>query len=742
MASSKSELNVTDKQIVRLYEGRRYREAIKKIEKKLNANINQPSLWQLLCDCYNELGDSKAALGVMLQRVKLFPHDADALCSLAQYQARLGLYGEAEAHYLKATLLSSTPDKVWMALATLYTVQNRLGHAEASYNKVLDLYPTHIDASLALGILYLGVESYKPALALFKNVVESEGDEVMNGQFLNAIGVCYRKLGLLEESIHYLNKAIAINPSDGEYYVNKGNTLIALDRNKESLVCMKEAVRLNCKNPKLFKNLGWSYRTQPMMIDALSNYKRAVELGNGDAEFKVMVQAVYQELGDFKSGEAAFPESEQAQARTERVMYNQISYYPYNPDKSAADILRLYKQYVGLAYPVGSGSVLEKKRESLQGRKIRVGFISPDFKSHVCRYFYEPLLKHNDSSRISLFAYSNSDTEDAVTAELKGYFQKWLDVTGFNDKEAANAINQDEIDILIDLAGHTHGNRLGVLALRPAPMQVSYLGYGYTTGLSQIDYFIGDDHFTPFGCEDSFSEGILRLEGPAFCYVPPTAKLPEITPPPVLRNGFVTFGSLSRLVRFNDRVLVTWSKILEALPSSKLILDQRAFADEKTKEWFYSRMQRLGLPIDRIILRSKENHWESFQDIDISLDSFPHNAGTTIFESLFMGVPVLSKLDRPSVGRFGASILTPLEMTDWLASTEEEYVEKAVSLSSDVQGLVQIRASLRQRMESSPLMDSEGFAKDFQARIIEALQHKEKLFLGGEDAIELTDSHE
>jgi len=265
------------------------------------------------------------------------------------------------------------------------------------------------------------------------------------------------------------------------------------------------------------------------------------------------------------------------------------------------------------------------------------------------------------------------------------------------------------------MAGHTAGNRLPVFAMRPAPTQASYfVGFVQTTGLKEIDYFICDENLVPAGSEPYFSEQPCRLPAPAFSYAPPRENIPELSELPAVRKGYVTFGSLTRLTRLNDPMLRVWGEILHRVPGSRMLLVQTPFAHEGTREMFWQRLEGLGIARDRVDLTCSTPHWQAYQDIDITLDCWPQNNGTTTLESLWMGVPVLSKMDRPSVGRWGATALTPLGLDDWLVADEESFVEKAVAAASDLDALSTLRGRLRSKLENSALLDGAAFTQNLE----------------------------
>lgn len=364
--------------------------------------------------------------------------------------------------------------------------------------------------------------------------------------------------------------------------------------------------------------------------------------------------------------------------------------------------------------------------KKIAGRKIKIGYSSGDFRSHAVYFFVKEIFKSHDRSKFELFAYSNAQKEDEISEKLKQSFDHWIDVSKMSDEVMAQCIFDEGIDVLIDLAGHTNLDRLSVFAMRPAPVQISYLGYGYTTGLKEIDYFITDDNLTPAGSEPFFSETLLRVPAPAYSYQPPEKAYIDVAPLPALKNGYITFGTMSRLIRMNNDVLAVWREILERVPNSRLRFDSRQLMDVETRELFRVRLMKAGIPAECIELGVTETHWEGYHSLDISLDCWPHNMGTTILDSLWMGVPVVSKTDRPSMGRFGAAFMRPVGLGEYVVDDIPSYIEKAVALASDIPALAALRASLRGRMLASPFLQERLMSEKLETVYLEAMQKFEQ----------------
>ena len=352
------------------------------------------------------------------------------------------------------------------------------------------------------------------------------------------------------------------------------------------------------------------------------------------------------------------------------------------------------------------------------GRRLRVGYVSADFRQHSVAWFAEPLLAAHDRTRIELFCYAAVATPDAVTERFRALAEHWRSIDGLDDAAVAELIRQDGIDVLVDLTGHTAGSRLLVFARRPAPVQVEYLlGHGYTSGLATMDAFLADAMLAPPGADALFSERLIRLPRIPLAYAPPDA-MPEVTPLPATANGFVTFGYFGRTDRLNDAVIAAWARILRDVPGARLMLNSLPFREPAFRDLIAARFAAQGVDRDRLELIATAPQpatWAAYGGIDIALDPFPHNAGTTTIEALWQGVPVVSLAGRPSVGRFGAMILHAVGMDDWVSADIDGYVACALAAATDLHRLAQVRATLRQRVADSPLCDAAGLARHVEA---------------------------
>ncbi|WP_177428183.1 tetratricopeptide repeat protein [Candidatus Venteria ishoeyi] len=376
---------------------------------------------------------------------------------------------------------------------------------------------------------------------------------------------------------------------------------------------------------------------------------------------------------------------------------------------------RLFAQPLALTSPphrISSGT----------GQQLRIGYMSQDFRAHSVAYFIEPILSNHDPEKVAVFCYYNNTHQDAVTERFKGYCNGgWRDCMEWTDDELANIIRRDKIDILVDLMGHTGKNRILVFARKPAPVQMAYLGYSDTTGLTAIDYRLTDTYVEPEGAEQFSSEQLLRMPGSYFCYRPADiTKDITVNPLPALSKNYITFGSFNAYNKITNTQIKHWAAILARVPDSRLLLKVRQSGDllRNFKTIIRKRFAQYGIASERLIIkdyaRSLEIALKIYHEVDICLDTYPYNGATTTCESLWMGCPVVSLYGQNHVSRMSLSILSAVGLAELAVDNAQVYIETAVTLAQDIDKLKNLRASMRERLQNSPLMDATGFTKELE----------------------------
>ena len=354
-------------------------------------------------------------------------------------------------------------------------------------------------------------------------------------------------------------------------------------------------------------------------------------------------------------------------------------------------------------------------------RKLRVAYFSGDFRYHAVSFFFHALLAHHDPERIEIFCYGELEKPDIVTGFLQNIGGIWRNTHSMDDAALRHQIRADQIDIAIDLAGHTGGNRLRVLASRPAPVTATWLGYPATTGLSTIDWRITDARADPPGQEAFHTEKLLRLPDIFLCYTPYMTPIPEVAAVPSVARGSISFGSFNTPQKISPSTIEAWARILTAIPNARLILKSIAFIEPARQQYFRDRFAARGVARERVELRQPQRelaaHLGSYAEIDIALDPFPYNGTTTTCEAMWMGVPMVSLIGDRHAGRVGFDLLSQVELSELAAPDVDSYVATAIALANDPARLGQLRGELRERMRRSPLCDAPRFARAFETAL-------------------------
>jgi predicted O-linked N-acetylglucosamine transferase (SPINDLY family) len=528
------------------------------------------------------------------------------------------------------------------------------------------------------------------------------------------LGAALHYLGRNAEAVQPMAQAALLAPNDSDAFTILGVILTSVSKLEDAKFSHEKALQIRPDNVDALSNLALTLIDMGRFTEAQAHLKKALRLRPGLAALHLNLGKVYTNSGRLDQAEACYRDAIALEPNAAATYSNLLFALNYHPDKSGRDIYSAYVEYdrrFGAPIPA---SAQPATAHAGPRRRLKVGYVSPDFRRHSVGYFLEPLLAGHDRAQFEVHAYAELPAEDATTQRYKSLVEHWIATAGLSDDELARRIRADGIDILVDIAGHTRGNRLPVFAHKPAPVSVSWLGFGYTTGLTTIDYFLTDATVTPQGEEDLFSERPWRLDGPPFVYRPPPG-MGEVSSLPALQNGYITFGSLSRAIRLNHHVIRVWSDILKHVGGSRLVIDSMDFQDSDMQQELAARFAAHGIARDRLTIGYHTPPWDVLRGMDISLDCFPHNSGTTLFESLYMGVPFVTLAGRPGVGRLGSSILNGLGRTEWIAQTEAQYVDIAVQLAHRVEALDDIRATLRQQMAKSVLMHEKGFAREVEA---------------------------
>jgi predicted O-linked N-acetylglucosamine transferase (SPINDLY family) len=592
---------------------------------------------------------------------------------------------------------------------------DRREEAAAAYRQAIAVKPDFAEALSNLGDTLTNLGKLDEAIAALRRAIGFKPDYP---EAYSNLGVALQIRGKLNEAVAAFRQAIGINPGSTGALCNFGNALMKQGKFDEAIAALGRAIAVKPDYAEAYSNLGAALQRQGKLEEAIAACRRAIAVKPDYAEAYSNLGAALQRQGKLDEAIAAYRQAIAVDPDYAQAHSNLAFCLNYVDRVAAEDVFAAHRDWGScLARQTPRPSAYANDRQT--GRRLRIGYVSPDFRQHSVSYFFEPLLKEHDRRAVEAFCYAEVARPDRVTARLEGLADGWRTTVGLSDAELAERVRADGVDILIDLAGHTENNRLGVFARKPAPVQATWLGYPNTTGLEVIDYRLVDAVTDPEGEADALaSETLVRLADGFLCYSGlPDA--PEPAPPPCLEAGAVTFGSANNAAKVSASVFDAWARLLVRLPEARLLLKGRQFGDAATRALFLARLGERGVAADRVELLAwlpdVAAHLAVYHRIDVALDPFPYNGATTTCEAMWMGVPVVTLRGDRHAGRVGASLLSQVGLNDLIADTVGEYVDIAVALASDRERLADLRRSLRSRMAVSPLCDGPAFARKLEA---------------------------
>ncbi len=664
--------------------------------------------WKLLGSFLHQQQRMDEALQAKQRAVALLPEDAEALFNLARACDQQGLVAQAEQAYRRVIALQPGDAEAHHNLGQALVGQGRRDEAIPSYREALRLDPDFVQAHIGLGGLLQEAGKVVEAESIWRSLLRLTPADMQVALYLSR---CLQRQGRRAEAEACIRNAVVVQEGDYESYFHRGNFLGELGLLAEAEADFRLALEIRPGAVPVLSNLGANLKEQGRLTESEAVLAEALALDPAFAAAWANHAIALLMQGQLAACQTSFVRALELCNYAAPIYSSLLFALNYDPDKTGAEIFAHYRDFDRRHGQPLRATWAAHTNPPAQGRRLKVGYVSPDFKNHACSFFMEPLLAHHDAAVVEVYAYAELTHEDAATQRYKHCVAHWVPTRGMTDAALAERIRADGIDILVDLAGHTAGNRLALFARKPAPVSMSWMGYGYTTGLQAIDYYLTDAASAPPGCEDAFSEQPWRLPGSYTAYRPPAAAMGEVSPLPALERGYITLGTLTRGVRINHRTIRVWAAILQRLPTAHIVIDSSSFKDAAVQKAAVDRFVAQGIAPERLHIGYNSPPWDVLRGIDIGLDCFPHNSGTTLFETLYMGLPFVSLAGRPSVGRIGSAILHGVGHPEWIADSEDDYVEKVLALAADLPALAQLRANLRPQMQASRLMDEAGFAR-------------------------------
>jgi protein O-GlcNAc transferase len=594
-------------------------------------------------------------------------------------------------------------------LGMLYRELNDYENAVHNLSTALRLRPDSVEVHNNLGLLFGSTGEKEKAMEHFGEAFKKKPEEMsICTNYVNILTVCKR----YDKAIEVLELTLSKYPLMAEILNGLGNLYCKKENSTKARDCYVKALHLKPDYAEAHFNLGLIMREWNRLDEAAGCFKNAILWDRLMFGAYLNLGETYQVLGEIAASEEVFNEALAIDSQNDTAYDNLLLSINYNELYSAAHVFVKHKKWGNCkTYQTCQYNSIKEPEKIL-----KVGYVSPDFCKHPASQFLEPVVKSH-SKNFEVYAYAQVLHRDSRTDYFKQSVSHWNETQELSDDELSRQIRNDGIDILVDCAGHMSGNRLGVFAMRPAPVQVSAFGYPCTSGLMSIDYRLSDSITENSESKGLYTESIILLDS-CFCSYAPSENTPEITQLPALNNGFLTFGSLHTTARLNQQVITLWAQILNEIPSSRLKLFRTTLCGqvvEKLSTWF----KNCNVDLSRIDFLNeipKDGYLSVYNGIDCQLDTFPWSGHTTACESLWMGVPVITLFGDRHAGRMVSSVLHHIGMTDWICYSKDEYLQKAAQISNNVDLLGSIRKDLRSVMKSSVLLDGKKYTENLETQ--------------------------
>lgn len=680
-------------------------------QEALKADPKQPDAIHLLGMIAHQIGDNALAVELINLAIQIKPNSPNYYCNLGGVLQAQEKFDEAIAYFRQAITLEPNNALLHYNLAFALQTQGQLQDAADSYRNAILLLPKHVESLSNLGhtLRALGkpdqaIESYRQAISIAPDHAEMHFN----------LGTALSAQGDFDSAIDSYRQAIKLSEDYAQAHCNLGAALLAQKKFDSAVESYQRAISINSKLGEAHYNLGIAFNAQNKLDAAISSFQRTLELQPEFVECHCNLGNALRAAGNLNEAVKCYQKALAIKPDYANAYSNLLFLESYHATLSPAEYLKHARGWERACLPAEVRQAASHKsfsRQPLSGRRLKVGYVSGDFRKHAVSYFIGQLFANHDRSRIELFAYSNNRSRDDVTERLNKLVDHWIDIVSMSDLDVCQRMEADGIDILIDLSAHSAHNRLGVFARRAAPVQASYL-YFASTGQTEMDYWIGDDILTPPELNNQFSEKIWRLPRVWLSYEPLSeAPLPKWHPS---GEGTIRLGCFNNLGKITPLTLGLWAKILLALPEARLLLKNKELADDSNRRRILSELATLGIDTERIELQPGTgwtNYMAQHDSLDIALDPVGgHGGGTSTCDALWMGVPVVHLLGDHAGSRFAASLIDSIGHSEWIAHTETEYVEKVIALAKNVGLRKQLRFTQRDAMALSPLCDAKGLA--------------------------------
>jgi predicted O-linked N-acetylglucosamine transferase (SPINDLY family) len=693
----------------------RSREAIEALERALAIKPHDHDFVSNYGIALYELGEAKKAEATLRRAIEINPNVAEAHLHLSRVLREDGRIEEALREAQRAVEVSPQHVNAILNLGLTLRAANRLPEAEAECRRGIALDPNSHMSYSALATILQSAGRHEEAIAAFARAIE------LNPRFApgyGGLGSSLDTLGRHAEAVAAYRKSIELNPTDHSARAGLGVSLWHAGNAEEGITHLRAAVAGKPDSPDYLNTLAAVLEEQGAYDEAMRLLEHAATLSPPRAEVESNLAKRLTAVGRAEEAIAHYCRAMELNPLESRIADNFLLALHYLPDSTPEQIFQEHLDWAERHANPLAAKIEPHANDRDPNRRLRIGYVSPDFYAHAVADFIEQILANHDRERFEVTCYSDVRKPDVYTERLRRLPEHWVDVARLRDDELARRVRDDQIDILIDLAGHTALNRGLVFARKPAPVQVTYLGYPDTTGQTQIDYRITDAFADPPGKTEAWhTEQLVRLPRSFLCYLP-YRDLPDVSPLPADAGGAFMFASFNNLSKVTPRVIQTWSRLLHEAPGSRLMVKAVAL-EASMQDDIRQRFAQHGITADRLELIGRvhefADHLALYQRVDLALDTFPYHGTTTTCEALSMGVPVVTLVGRTHVSRVGLSILSQVDLGELAAGDVDQYIAMAVKLAADRERLRALRASLRDRLRQSPLTDGPGVTRELEA---------------------------
>jgi predicted O-linked N-acetylglucosamine transferase (SPINDLY family) len=639
------------------------------------------------------------------------PHSPDAHFALGVSLHSLRGHGSlAAAAYTQALALRPDHTDAMSNLGTLLQEMGRLEEAVALLQAAVDRQPSRASYAVNLGIALCRQRKFDAAEAVLCGVLEWNVD---HAEAAFNLGIARHGLGKLRQAAEHYRHALELRPGYADALNNLGNVYKELGEFQWAKSAYESALRAQPEGIAALNNLGCLLRSGGLLEDAEAVLRRGLQLHPDHPALLDNLGSVLKDAGELDQAIDCFRHAVRVDPDNAATHSNLVYALSFQSTQAGPLLEAACRWNERFAAPLRPATPSHPNDRS-PDRRLRIGYVSPDFREHCQTLFTIPLLSHHDHAQLDIHCYSSVERADDFTRCISGYADVWRDVRRLDDESLACAIRADRIDILVDLTMHMAKGRPLLFARTPAPIQIAWLAYPGTTGMGAMDYRFTDPRLDPGGCDDHYSERSIRLDDSFWCYDPLTDQ-PLVNPLPAIGRGFVTFGCLNNPCKVTDATLRLWGGVMRAVADSRLRL---LAPPGPYRTRFLERLALHGIAADRVSFvpyQIRADYLCAYHEIDIGLDTFPYNGHTTSLDSLWMGVPTISRMGETCVGRGGSSQLFHVDLSELTAGTDAEFIAAAVALAGDLPRLAELRQHLRARLERSPLMDADRFARSIEA---------------------------